>query len=39
MAVHQLADAIKGRIGGRSVIRQASNNIDLKRAELALLGK
>jgi membrane-bound lytic murein transglycosylase B len=24
MAVHQLADAIKGRIGGRSVIRQAS---------------
>ena len=37
MAVHQLADAIKARIGGRSVIRQASNDINLKEAKLAFL--
>ncbi len=36
MAVHQLADAIKGRIGGRSVIRQASTDIDLNKALVAL---
>jgi len=36
MAVHQLADAIKGRIGGRSVIRQASNSFDSNKIALAL---
>ncbi len=36
MAVHQLADAIKGRIGGRSVIRQASTDIDLNKMVIAL---
>lgn len=38
MAVHQLAQAIKGRIGGRGVIRQASKEYP-KNAELALLDK
>jgi len=36
MAVHQLAGAIKDRIGGRSIIRQASTDIDLKKALVAL---
>ncbi len=36
MAVHQLAQAIKGRIGGRSAIRQASADIDLNKMMLAL---
>jgi len=36
MAVHQLAQAIKGRIGGRSAIRQASSNVDLNKVMLAL---
>jgi hypothetical protein len=29
MAVHQLAGAIKNRIGGRGAIRQASTHTDL----------
>ena len=37
MAVHQLAQEIKSRIGGRRVIRQASNDVDLEGAKLALL--
>ncbi|MEE9310067.1 MAG: lytic murein transglycosylase B [Cocleimonas sp.] len=36
MAVHQLAQAIKGRIGGRGAIRQASSNIDMNKVLLAL---
>lgn len=36
MAVHQLADAIKGRIGGRGVIRQASAEIDFNKIVVAL---
>lgn len=36
MAVHQLAQAIKGRIGGRGAIRQASLDTELEKLELAL---
>jgi len=39
MAVHQLAQVINKRIGGRSVIRQASKDVDLEGARLALLDK
>lgn len=36
MAVHQLAQAIKSRIGGRGVIRQASADNDLNQIQVAL---
>ncbi len=39
MAVHQLGQAIKARLGGRGAVRQASNNVDLHSDELALLMK
>ena len=39
MAVHQLGQAIKARLGGRGAVRQASNDVDLQSDELALLMK
>jgi membrane-bound lytic murein transglycosylase B len=39
MAVHQLGQAIKARLGGRGAVRQASNGVDLHDDELALLMK
>jgi len=39
MAVHQLGQAIKARLGGRDAVRQASNDVDLKSDGLALLMK
>ena len=39
MAVHQLGQAIKARLGGRGAVRQASNDVDLHSDDLALLMK
>ena len=39
MAVHQLSQAIKARLGGRGAVRQASSDADLDSDEVALLMK
>jgi len=39
MAVHQLGQAIKARLGGRGAVRQASSDADLHSDEVALLMK
>ena len=39
MAVHQLAQEYKARLGRRGGVRQASNSFDLKKAKFALLDK